>query len=392
MARKTLFSDLLLARAGAQPDVSSRIQNRSDLPDLRPFHRACVSGLSSNEQSPQLAPILAVIVPYFQRKADILRRCLISIFDQQLRSAISIHVIVVDDTSPWPAKEELRDVYVPEHITVEIISRNNGGPSAARNTGLDSVPAGTEFIAFIDSDDTWRVDHIQRALDSLGSCNDLYFSDYLRWEGFTNLNKTKFGALVGDSSIFRHHAGVVSVLICPNAYIIPYAIQEAVAHTSTIVYRKRALSMCRFDEELSYAEDDLFLLDLLLSSTYACISTESEASLGLGVNIFYGSWSWDSENNLKRCCDQLIFYTKAKRRLLFNREHDEMVRYAIRSYRPAVVFFMLRQLLKGRKVPCRMFVSLARQDPQFLVAFPTNIMLVVAQWIIGKLRGKEAFR
>jgi succinoglycan biosynthesis protein ExoW len=407
--RANVLTHLFLARGRAHPEVSSHTRDRSDCLGGR-VGRACdrVRTSSSNappdqalflppqqlystQRTPRSDPALAVIVPYFQNEAEILRRCLASIFDQKLNSKIWIHVIIVDDASPWPAKEELRDVQIPEHITVKIITRDNGGPGAARNTGLDYVPGETDFIAFIDSDDTWRVDHIQRALDALGSFNDLYFTDHLQWEGFSNQNRREFGARVGRSSTFRPHARVAGVWICANADIIRYAVQEVVAHTSTIVYRKSKLAKCRFDEELWYAEDDLFFLDLLFSSTHACVSTESEVSLGLGVNIFFSSWSWDSENNLKRCCHQLVFYTKVRRRPNASRELNETVRRAIRSHRPVVVFFIVRQLLKGRKVPLGVFVSLVRHDPQFITTFPANIVRAAARWVTGKFQGNPAF-
>jgi succinoglycan biosynthesis protein ExoW len=409
MARANELTHLFLAGGTAQPEVSSPIRDRSDCLGSR-FGRACdrvrtsssstppdqapflpPQKLHSTQRTSRSDPVLAVIVPYFQHEAKILARCLVSIFDQKLNPTILIHVIIVDDASPWPAKEELQDVQIPEHITVEIITRDNGGPGAARNTGLDYVPGETGFIAFIDSDDTWRVDHIQRALDALGTCNNLYFTDHVQWEGFSNRDKREFGPLVGRSSTFRPHARVAGVWICANADIIRYAVQEVVAHTSTIVYRKSKFSACRFDEELWYAEDDLFFLDLLFSSTYACVSTESEVSLGLGVNIFFSSWSWDSENNLKRCCHQLVFYTKVRRRPRASRELNETVKHAIRSHRPVVVFFIVRQLLKGRRVSLAVFVSLVRHDPQFIATFPANIVRAAAHWVTGKIQGNPAF-
>ena len=46
-------------------------------------------------------PTIAVIIPYFQREAGILRRALASVFAQT--NAPSWEIIVVDDGSPVPA-------------------------------------------------------------------------------------------------------------------------------------------------------------------------------------------------------------------------------------------------------------------------------------------------
>jgi cellulose synthase/poly-beta-1,6-N-acetylglucosamine synthase-like glycosyltransferase len=161
---------------------------------------------------------VAIIVPYFQREAGILRRCLAAIFAQKLNPRVGLHVIVVDDSSPRPADEELH-IKIPERVTVVVVMRSNGGPAAARNSGLDHVPRGTDFVAFIDSDDTWRDDHIQRAVDALGTSNDLYFSDHLQWGGFSYLDSKDFGAFAktGQSSSLRPLASVQGVLTVSGA-------------------------------------------------------------------------------------------------------------------------------------------------------------------------------
>jgi succinoglycan biosynthesis protein ExoW len=335
---------------------------------------------------------VAIIVPFFQREPAILRRCLASVFYQTLSPGIEMHVIIVDDASPWPAKDELRDIQIPKHITMEIVIRDNGGPGAARNTGLDHVPSGIDFIAFIDSDDTWREEHIQRAICALGGTNDLYFSDHLQWAGFSYLETKEFGALLGHSSILRPHATVEGVWCCHNTTIISSAVYEFIAHISSIVYRRDTLSTCRFDEELRWAgEDDLFLLNLLFTSTYTCISGETEVELGFGENIFLRSWSWDNENNLGRFLCQIIAQIRIRTRYQLNPELQQVVTRRIRSWRPALVFFIVRQLVKGNAMPRSLLLSLFREDPLFLVTLPLNIVRAAVEWACGSLSGKPAF-
>ena len=57
-------------------------------------------------------------------------------------------IIVVDDGSTDRTAE------VAERFPVRVIRRRNGGPGAARNTGIQA--ASGEWIAFLDSDDAWR--------------------------------------------------------------------------------------------------------------------------------------------------------------------------------------------------------------------------------------------
>jgi succinoglycan biosynthesis protein ExoW len=335
---------------------------------------------------------VAIIVPYYQREADILRRCLKSIFAQKTDQTLRMHVIIVDDASPLSAKEELRDVEIPKQITVEIIARGNGGPGAARNVGLDHVSSTADFIAFIDSDDTWRDDHIQRAVDALGTSNDLYFSDHRQWADFSYLQSIEFDAWFGQGSISQPVAMMNGVRVCSNDDLFPYAVEAWLAHISTVVCRRSTIAACRFYEDLRWGgEDHLFFLDLLISSSRTCISTETEVELGFGINIFLSSWSWESENNLRRFNCQFIAQKRIRREYRLSAQLDGAVARKIRGWRVPLSFFILRQLLKGRMVPSGVLLLLFQEDPIFFAILPMNVLRAAAEWAFCKILGKQAF-
>lgn len=48
-----------------------------------------------------------------------------------------------------------------------VVSRANGGVSAARNTGLDNLPDGVDTVAFLDSDDLWAPSALSRLRSAL---------------------------------------------------------------------------------------------------------------------------------------------------------------------------------------------------------------------------------
>jgi hypothetical protein len=167
-------------------------------------------------------------------------------------------------------------------------------------------------------------------------------------------------------------------------------VKEFLSHCSTLVYRYRALSACRFDEGLWYGEDYLFLLDLLDSSSRTCVSAEAEAALGFGVNIFFNSWSWDSSANVKRFCYCLIAHKRMRTRCRFRPELYKLLNRTIQGYRPPLTFFILRELAKGRisNVP---LLLLLREDLLFFAAFPLNTARATIQWISGKIQGIPVF-
>jgi len=102
---------------------------------------------------------LTAVVPTFNRRTT-LGRCLDSILNQ---TCPVNSIIVVDDGSTDGTEEWIRSTYP----TVQLISQSNQGVSSARNTGIRS--ASTDWIAFLDSDDAWLPDKIERQIEFLQS-------------------------------------------------------------------------------------------------------------------------------------------------------------------------------------------------------------------------------
>src|SRR5262245_26746322 len=92
----------------------------------------------------------AVVIPYYQEEPGILRGAVKSAIAQEGIS--DLEIIVVDDGSPAPASDELKNLALPEHVRVKLLEQPNRGPGAARNRGLDHVSTDTVYIAFLDSD------------------------------------------------------------------------------------------------------------------------------------------------------------------------------------------------------------------------------------------------
>ncbi len=91
---------------------------------------------------------LSFIVPIYD-VAPYLRMCVASLLDQDL-SKNEYEIILVDDESP-DACPQICDEYAAAHENIRVIHRENGGLSAARNSGIE-VALG-EYIMFVDSDD-----------------------------------------------------------------------------------------------------------------------------------------------------------------------------------------------------------------------------------------------
>lgn len=92
---------------------------------------------------------VSVIIPAYNA-AHFLPRCLNSVFAQTLQPA---EVIVVDDGSTDETAE------VGRKLGARVVSRANGGLSAARNTGVQS--SSSEWVALLDADDMWSPEKLR---------------------------------------------------------------------------------------------------------------------------------------------------------------------------------------------------------------------------------------
>ena len=104
----------------------------------------------------QIFPI-AVVIPTFNRRHT-LRRCIDSVFGQNAQPK---EIIVVDDGSTDGTATWLRDNF-PE---IRLIEQENSGVSAARNSGIRIST--TEWIAFLDSDDCWLPEKLDKQMNAL---------------------------------------------------------------------------------------------------------------------------------------------------------------------------------------------------------------------------------
>jgi CDP-glycerol glycerophosphotransferase len=118
--------------------------------------------------------LLSVVVPCYQVE-DFVDQCLISLRFQLYRE---IEIIVVDDGSPDRSGEIARR-HARRDLRVRVVTRENGGLSAARNTGIEHARG--EYLTFVDSDDVVTLEAYTSAIEALReSGSDFVVSCYDR--------------------------------------------------------------------------------------------------------------------------------------------------------------------------------------------------------------------
>lgn len=89
---------------------------------------------------------LSIIVPIYGVE-QYLRKCVESLLAQDYEG---YEIVLVDDGSP-DACPKICDEYAAAHENIRVVHRENGGLSAARNSGIEVAQG--EYVMFVDSDD-----------------------------------------------------------------------------------------------------------------------------------------------------------------------------------------------------------------------------------------------
>ena len=112
-------------------------------------------------------PAISVIVPVYKVE-NYIHRCIESVLNQTYRD---FELILVDDGSP-DSCGSICEEYAATDGRIVVIHQENGGLSAARNTGIDWAVANSDsrWITFLDSDDYWYERYLEVMLQAVTQC------------------------------------------------------------------------------------------------------------------------------------------------------------------------------------------------------------------------------
>lgn len=108
-------------------------------------------------------PLVSVVIPAYNR-AHSVQRSVESVLKQTYQP---FEIIVVDDGST----DGTTDVLQRFGDRIQVFRQPNRGPSSARNAGV--AQASGEIIAFLDSDDTWKPEKLERQVTLLSNAGSL---------------------------------------------------------------------------------------------------------------------------------------------------------------------------------------------------------------------------
>lgn len=199
---------------------------------------------------------VSFIIPCWNQ-TSFLNECLVSVAN----STSDIHeCIVIDDGNI--KDNSLRDLDsllpVQAHQELVIISQNNCGLAAARNTGIENARG--QFLKFIDSDDLLVGKSVDHQIDALGKSNSDYCvgQHILYVEGedefiFSNYSFDEVYGFANISEFFKN----------PESFFTGWEQDFSIPIHSLLV---KSEVVPKFNEELKSKEDLAFWIALLLKS------------------------------------------------------------------------------------------------------------------------------
>jgi glycosyltransferase involved in cell wall biosynthesis len=193
--------------------------------------------------------LVSIVLPAYNAASTVI---------QTLRSALAqtypdLEVIVVDDGSTDGTAEVAAGI---SDTRVRVLSVDNGGVSRARNIGI--AQALGSYIAFLDADDIWRPEKLERQLAALDAHPDA---------GFCVTGGEWIGRL--NEPLAARQAPIVDSPDPTEALLLHSMV---VGYISSGLVRRTVLDQVgQFDPELSQTADWDLWLRLSLATTFAVI-------------------------------------------------------------------------------------------------------------------------
>lgn len=176
---------------------------------------------------------ISAVIPVFNRPVQIKR----AVDSALAQIHIQVECIVVDDGST----DETPSVLKEYGDRIKIITTANRGVSSARNTGVENTTG--EYIAFLDSDDEWKPDKIEKQIRYMTTQNYKVSQ--------TNETWIRNGKFVNQTKKHLKTEGDIFI----------QSLEGCIVSLSTVVMEKALFEKYGgFDENLAVCEDyDLWL-------------------------------------------------------------------------------------------------------------------------------------
>lgn len=185
---------------------------------------------------------VSVIVPVFNTSERYLKKCISSITKQTMKN---IEIIIVDDGSAKYTFDAI-DSIAQKDKRIQVIHKENGGVSSARNIGLNLAVG--EYITFIDSDDWIDLQCLEVAYNE---CLNKRV-DMVSWRFYREYGKKQSEVKIFDEERLEYKAQLSKE---KSQYEFPIYDMRIMGYTTMKLYRRELFDNIRYNESLIKAED-----------------------------------------------------------------------------------------------------------------------------------------
>lgn len=230
-----------------------------------------------------MAPRVSVIIPVYNAE-KYLKECLDSVRGQTLKD---IEIICVDDGSADGSPAILADT-AREDGRVRVITQPNAGAGAARNAGI--AAASGEYLAFIDADDFWKPQLLERIYEQTAGCGaDIGLYPNAVYDDRTgSLSDTWFSGWLPDRQPFRpeEYAGRLFQMTAPAP--------------GYRLYRRSLITEKGLEFLPQHIAEDIYFVFLAMAfAEKICFIREVYAYLrrGISTNLSSSLWKYPRETH-----------------------------------------------------------------------------------------------
>lgn len=255
--------------------------------------------------------MITVVIPTHNRIDD-LKRALQSVYVQ---TVLPDEIIVVDDGSSPAVTEEIFAEAPKQIKTLLLRNEQAKGAPNARNRGIEA--ASSEWIAFLDDDDEFTSDKIEKVEQCIKENN--------------------------DADVIYHRAAIHMVnenvtYLTPNLKPVPIneqfhwlLVKNFVGSTPVVICKRDVLiNVGKFDENLKLRQDyELWLRCAKFGSKFLCLnkpltnfnSVTTKSSVSKGVELYKSTMDYIQE----KYKSDFVQLSKKEKRKFDERMNDEMI-------------------------------------------------------------------
>lgn len=258
-------------------------------------------------------PLISIIVPCYNVE-NYLSECVDSLVNQSYRNT---EILLIDDGST-DKTADIAQKYAAEYENVKYFYRENGGLSAARNSGIELAKG--EYLAFVDSDDWLDLQYVEKMYAALSNSHaDISMCGYQKEE--TEHEKVSF-----DKDVVLSSHAVMRILgdIYPKENVL-----SVIACNK--LFKRELFDVERFKEGIIH-EDEFMAHRIIGKATSVAVITDALYHYRIRAGSITTS---DRSQNLKR-----LDYLKALK---------DRLEYCHSMFYGDLVIYMLYTYFEGMK-------------------------------------------